>query len=249
MVEQKNTNGEKPIEQEKQTESSQTNQALIIPDMEEDRPPSEAIKRAINVITRTAVVEAQIGEEEKPQTDLIRTPWILQQFFNGEIDLDVELAQRFPQMPVMSHIKFRELGDKTRRGVATISVPDGSAQAFMDVDSESQVMQFSFTFGSMLTLRFMLQSLSEMDRLRWLELMQREQGGLAFLWGPKRWEQDYMICVSRRYFTNLYAFSPNNFEAGIRITPDVTKKLLVWVGNFWKKDEEKEDSPPTLLTW
>ncbi len=175
-------------------------------------------------------------------------PWTLQQFFNGEIDLDVELSKRFVNTPVMSTISFRSLGTKTGRSVATLATQDGAATLVFDVDAVSKEVQLSFTFGSMLTLRFGLDNLSDMDRGRWLELMRREQGGLAFLWGAERWEHDYLICIARKYFTNIYAFSPYNFEAAICMTQDVTQKLLSWLEEFWTS-ESSDEEPPKLLTW
>ncbi len=175
-------------------------------------------------------------------------PWTLQQFFNGEIDLDVELSKRFVNTPVMSTIGFRSLGTKTGRSVATLATQDGAATLVFDVDAASREVQLSFTFGSMLTLRFGMDNLSDMDRGRWLELMRREQGGLAFLWGAERWEHDYLICIARKYFTNLYAFSPYNFEAAICMTQEVTKKLLNWLEEFWTS-EPSDEEPPKLLTW
>jgi hypothetical protein len=208
-----------------------------------DAPPAETEAREIEPkVTQAPLVP------QKPERTLVETPWTLQQFFNGEIDLDVELSSRFQNMPVMSTISFRSLGTKTGRGVAKIGTQDGAAQVVFDADKTSRVVQMSFTFGSMLTLRFALRDLSDVDRERWLELMRREQGGLAFLWGPSRWENDYLICISRKYFTNLYAFSPNNFEAAVRMTPDVTAKLLDWLEDFWT-DESGSDEPPELLTW
>lgn len=179
-------------------------------------------------------------------------PWTLQQFFNGEIDLDQELSTRHKQMPVMSTIKFRGLGTRTGRGVATLSTQDNSAQIVFDADKQSKQVQISFTFGSMLTLRFHLRDLSDVDRQHWLDLMRREPGGLAFLWGPMRWESDYVICIKRKYFTNLYAFSPNHFESAASLTLDVTHKLLGWLADFWTVDtpqvtDDDEDDP--LLTW
>ena len=60
----------------------------------------------------------------KPENDSVPSeiissnpPWTLQQFFNGEIDLDVELVKRFPSMPLMSTIHFRSLGTRTGRGL------------------------------------------------------------------------------------------------------------------------------------
>jgi len=179
-----------------------------------------------------------------------QTPWTLQQFFNGEIDLDIELSKRFPSMPMMTLIKFRTLGSKSGRRVTTLASQDGSASVTIDADAETKVIQLSFTLGSMMTLRFNLSNLSDADRARWLDLMQREQGGLAFLWGPQRWQEDYIICISRQYHANMYAFSPNNFEAGIRMTPQVAKQLLDWLEEVWQENNDDDgngDSP--LLTW
>lgn len=187
--------------------------------------------------------------ESKSKSGKVDVPVILQQFFDGDIDLDLELAGRFETMPVMSIFKSRTMGKNKRRGVATISTPDGSAQLIVDADRKTQMIQLSFTLGDMLTLRFTMDELGQMDKERWLELMRREQGGLAFLWGAARWEKDYLITVVRRYYTNLYAFSPTNFQAGIRLTPEVTENLLAWLEEFWQHDELEDDQPPQLLTW
>jgi hypothetical protein len=175
-------------------------------------------------------------------------PWTLQQFFNGEIDLERELAARFPNVPLMSTIRFRSLGAKSKRGIATLATQDGTASTLVEADAASRAVQLSFSFGSMLTLRFRLDNLSDVDRSRWLELMRRDQGGLAFLWGQSRWEHDYVICVVHKHFTNLYAFSNREFEAAIRLTPDVTRQLLDWLESNWKP-EEASDGTPKLLTW
>jgi hypothetical protein len=175
-------------------------------------------------------------------------PWTLQQFFNGEIDLERELVARFPNVPLMSTIRFRSLGAKSRRGIATLATQDGTASTLVEADAATRVVQFSFSFGSMLTLRFRLSSLSDADRSRWLELMRREQGGLAFLWGQSRWESDYVICIVRKHFTNLYAFSNREFDAAVRLTPDVTRQMLDWLESMWKADEPG-DGTPKLLTW
>jgi len=194
------------------------------------------------------------SQEIEAQTDALaaspkEAPWALQQFFNGEIDLDVELNKRFPAMPMMSIIKFRTLGTKSGRHVATITSQDKSASLVVDADKETKTVLMSFTVGSMLTLRFTLAGHRDMDRDRWLELMRREQGGLAFLWGSARWEEDYLICIARKYHTNLYAFSPHQFEAAIRLTPQVTKQLLDWLQDVWEDGEDENEDPPTLLTW
>lgn len=176
-------------------------------------------------------------------------PWTLQQFFNDEIDLDAELASRFQRMPVMSRIALRDLGKRSDRAVATLSSQDGAAQLIIETDAATRIMQLSFTYGSMLTLRFTLRDLSDVDRTRWLQLMRREQGGLSFLWGPSRWESDYLVCIARRYYVNVYAFSPHQFEAGVRMTPDVLTKLLDWLAGFWREEPRDTPNDPPLLTW
>lgn len=206
----------------------------------------EAASPATPVIASQLISRQDAGRQPESSTE---PPWTLQQFFNGEIDLDVELSKRFPTMPMMSNIKFRTLGTRTGRRVATLSSQDSSASVIIDADVATKVIQMSFTLGSMLTLRFALDDLNSVDQTRWLELMQREQGGLAFLWGPERWSRDYLICIARRYYTNLYAFSPHHFEAAIRLTPDVTKSLLSWLDEVWGEEDDPDSSPPELLTW
>lgn len=180
-------------------------------------------------------------------------PWTLQQFFDGEIDLDQELSTRHKQMPVMSTIKFRGLGTRTGRGVATMTTQDNASQIVIDADKQTKQVQISFTFGAMLTLRFNLRDLSDADRQHWLRLMRRDAGGLAFLWGPSRWESDYVVCITRKYYTNFYSFSPNNFEAAASLTPDVTQKLLDWLAGFWTVETPEitagNDDENPLLTW
>lgn len=195
-------------------------------------------------------------KEIKPQSEDAltssrdETPWTLQQFFDGEIDLDKELSKRFPTIPPMTSIKFRTLGSRSGRKVATLTTQDGQANVIFDADVDTKVVQMSFTYGSMMTLRFSLNNLNASDRTRWLELMRREQGGLAFLWGPSRWNEDYLICVSRKYSTNIYAFSPRNFESAIRMTASVTKELLDWIEEIWTAEpEQQDDDDSPLLTW
>ncbi len=253
-----NTADDKPIEEStvEKTESvdttsdnSKTNpeqKAVVEKAIQKLQPPPDApvISEPAKAVTKRQDIAVTAPTPKDP-------PWTLQQFFDDEIDLDVELATRFQNMPVMSVFKSRGLGSKAGRGVATISTPDGSAQVSFDADSTTKTVQVSFTFGSMLTLRFTLDTLTDANRDRWLALMRRQEGGLAFLWGPTRWESDYMISISRQYHTNLYAFSPNNFEAATRVTPEVRNKLLDWLDGFWKhedNDEEQNDTPD-LLTW
>lgn len=187
--------------------------------------------------------------ESKSLAARVDTPWTLQQFFNGQIDLDIELTRRFPNMPMMASAKFRTLGDQPHRRVATLQAQDDSASLIIDADTRTKIIQMSFTFGSMLTLRFVFGNLNSDLRKRWMEIMQREQGGPSFLWGPDRWQEDYLVCISRKYFTNLYAFSPHNFEAGVRLTPAVMDEVLEWLKEVWLADDREDDTPPPLLTW
>ena len=216
-----------------------------------DQPVSDN-ERAIVESTLNKLQPAASSEIIIPDPEAIarvEPPWTLQQFFNGQIDLDAELAKRFQNVPMMTTVKFRDLGQETNRGVATLTTPDGAAQVIFDADKSSRIVQMSFTWGSMLTLRFTLQKLSDTDRTRWLRLMKRKEGGLAFLWGPTRWEQDYMICISRKFFTNIYAFSPNGYEAAVRLSPEVMNQLLDWLQKFWEEDSDTDDQSPKLLTW
>lgn len=191
---------------------------------------------------------------EQPDTALTgsreQTPWALQQFFDGEIDLEQELLKRFPSVPAMTTIKFRTLGLNSSRKVATLSTQDGGASLIVDADVETKVVQLSFTFGSMMTLRYALSDLPANNRERWLELMRREKGGLAFLWNEDRWREDYLICVSREYSTNIFAFSPHNFESAVRLTKKVTNELLTWLEDVWISEPElPDDDDSPLLTW
>jgi hypothetical protein len=218
---------------------------LIESEVQNDKP-SEPITPQPEIMISAQLVKADdVKALAKPSHN---PPWTLQQFFNGEIDLDVELGRRFPSMPMMSVLKTRTLGTNSGRKVAELSSQDGATSMIIDADTVSKVIQLSFTFGSMLTLKFVMSDLNNMDRDRWVELMRRDSGGLTFLWGTKRWASDYMICISRKHFTNMYAFSPNNFEAGVRLTPAVIKDLLDWLEKIWD-EPEPDDEPPQLLTW
>ena len=205
-------------------------------------PPEDVMSAQSSIIINAPQYAASVRTDE--------TPWALQQFFDGEIDLDSELSRRFPDMAVMATFKTRDTGKNSPHVIATTSTSDSSAQAVFDLDTETGALVMSFTLGSMLTLRFNLHEISQENRDRWLELMRRHDGGLAFLWGPERWEEDYIISVVHKYYTNLYAFSPANFEAGIRMTTEVIEKLLDWLAEVWGELRPPgDDEPPQLLTW
>lgn len=204
-------------------------------------------RRSITLFRENVDIEPAATESRMiPQPDA--PPWTLQQFFEGEIDLDVELSKRYPSLPMMSRLKFRTVGARSRRRVATLTTQDEAAQLVIDADVETKVIQLAFTMGSMLTLRFTIQGLSDIDRTRWLDLMRRDEGGLAFLWGPARWEKDYAICITRQYQTSIFAFSPNQFDAGIRMTASATESVIDWLTTLWDDDTPDEDSQQ-ILTW
>lgn len=177
--------------------------------------------------------------------DVHHAPWILQRHFDGEIDLDRELNARFYAMPVLSTIKTNRLD--ARRASAMITTQDGAAALRVDVDLDENVTDFVFSLRSMLAFRFALAGLGDSHRARWLDLMQHTTGRPAFLWGPTRWDSDYLITVSHQYYTNLYAFSSQRFEAGARMTPDVKDQLLDWLKTLWQP--VIEDTGPILTTW
>jgi hypothetical protein len=167
-------------------------------------------------------------------------PLTLQPFFKEQIDLNRELVQRFPNMPLMSTVKFRDLYGDGDRGVATLMSQDGAASLIVDIGANHSNMQFSFMFGSMLSLRFHLSELSELDRSAWLDNMQTRIDDIVFLWGQSRWEKDYVICVPHTYYISMLAFSPNNFEAAVRITPSLSAELFGWMRKFWYPDDSSE---------
>jgi len=60
----------------------------------DDKMPTQPIVSA-KLLVRQGSKPVQQPTNDAP-------PWTLQQFFNGEIDLDVELAKRFPNMPMVN---------------------------------------------------------------------------------------------------------------------------------------------------
>lgn len=161
------------------------------------------------------------------------TPWLLQHFLDGQIDLEAELAERYPHLPLLSVFKSRNLYERSTHQVATLSAPDDSASMLVDIDTSKDLTQFTFAISGMFSRAYTLDRPSAIDRPRWLEAMERRQGGLTFLWGASRWESDYLIWVLKRYQTNVYAFSPAGITASVRITPDVTRQLLAWLRKLW----------------
>ena len=163
-------------------------------------------------------------------------PWALQHYFDGEIDLIKDLIGRFPQVPVMSLFNAREVGETTRRSVATMATQDGAASLVVDLDVPSRAVQFTFILNSMLALRFIPGKLTDADRAQFLEPMRGETGEVAFLWDQSRWSSDYLIGATYKSFANLFAFSPHHVEAAVRLTPEVTRRLLDWLDSYWRAE-------------
>lgn len=189
-------------------------------------------------------------DTQEVESAMKQVPLTLQPFFREQIDLNEELVSRFPNMPLMSVIRFRDLYGNGERGVATLSSQDGSASLIVDISKKNAEMQFAFTYGSMLSMRFQMNELSELDRQAWLQNMETRVNEIVFLWGQSRWAKDYVICVPHPYYVSLLAFSPNNFEAAVRIAPATVSSLLAWLQRFWygkvKPKEPPKDAPPPI---
>lgn len=218
---------------------SQANPAVTT--SEYDQIPVEELVRLTRELTEriTNADRQRLAEElknsEHHRSIQTNAPITLQQFFTGEIDLDTELAQRFSSAPLISSMSAnpKNIGVLTRRASAILTSQDGEAMVTFDLRLQTGHLEVIFTASSMLSFRFDLGQIQPSDRQRWLDLMRRKTGGIAFLWTRQRWENDYMIFVVREYFTRLYAFSPKRFESGVRMTPEVIQNLLGWLENHW----------------
>ncbi|MCL4238605.1 MAG: hypothetical protein KJ047_10190 [Anaerolineae bacterium] len=173
-------------------------------------------------------------------------PAMLQQFFAGEIDLDDDLARRFANAPLLAHLRLvPEAGEPLRRQ-ATAILGSNDDVATLTVDAaldETAALVFTFTLFGTLALRFHLSPLLEPDRLRWMELLRRDSG-ITMLWTRERWEQPYLILVTREGFGRLYAFSPHGIEAAVRLTPDMIAGLVDWLKALWFPERSLPDPQP-----
>ncbi len=206
--------------------------------VEQSTPPDDATipsrKRLLEDVTHFT------NDAPSPAIPLpTATPWMLQQYFEGEIDLNKVLAGHFPQVPVMSTIHTGEMGKKSRLAVAALSTQDGAASVIAEMDLPSLALQFTFVQSSMLAMRFAPGKLTLADREQWLSVLRRESSEVAFLWDQSRWGNDYLIGVASKTFTNLFAFSPRHIEAAARLTPEVTRKLVEWLARYWNKSEKR----------
>lgn len=162
-----------------------------------------------------------------------QAPLTIKQFLRGEVDLDTELSRRFAKAPLMTSIaRAPQDARPASHATAMLTSQDASAMLSFDLYADQDVTEMTFTLGHMLALRFRVANLSGYDKRRWLDLMHRE-AGVAFLWTSRRWEDDYAIFVLRPYYVRLYAFSPQRFEASVRIIHPVARQLIDWLDMRW----------------
>jgi hypothetical protein len=160
-------------------------------------------------------------------------PVLLQQFFNSEIDLDRELAARFGAIPLMSQSSFQTTRGRVHHGTAVLASQDGAAGLRIEVDGASRALSFTYTLGSMIGVGFAPPRIGDADRAAFLDTV-RAGEELVFLWGPPRWEKDYLIFSPHKYALFVYAFSPRQTEAAARLTNDVSTRLLDWLDTTWR---------------
>lgn len=185
---------------------------------------------------------------------LRNAPATLQRFIAGETDLDEELAQRYVHTPLLSHVRFLPTPGEPVRRQTTAFFSSQDDSALMTVSApvggkNGAVVEFTFTLMSMVGLAFRVDPLTADERLRWLELVRRENG-ITVLWTRDRWEKPYLIFVVREGFARVYAFAPAGFEAAARLTPDMLSALTGWLETVWFSRQEAVEAPseqPTLL--
>ena len=162
-----------------------------------------------------------------------QAPVTIKQFLRGEIELDTELARRFANAPLLTSIARSPQDNRpANRAIAMLTSQDAGTMLTFDIYNDQNITESTFTLNHMLALRFHLPDLSSYDKRRWLDLMRRE-AGVAFLWTSRRWEDDYCIFVLRPLYVRMYAFSPQKFEASVRLTHPVARQLINWLEMRW----------------
>lgn len=199
---------------------------------------------------RLALALRESGHYHALQTT---APAEIKQFFAGEIDLDDELGHRYANASLLSHVRFTPQPGNTFRQQRTATFSSQDDSMAMSIDAypgllPGTYLEFSFILFSTFALRFLLHPIPSTDARRWLELMQRDSG-ITFLWTLNRWEQPYFVSVIREHFARFYAFSPQGYEAAVRLTPDMVSALCTWLEGIWfppgHKPEEPMDSSDT----
>ncbi len=186
---------------------------------------------------------ADLNESGHQRSIQSGAPYLLQGFFAGKIDLDVELIRRYPSPPLLSTMTFAPKPGQTRKhGFAQFASQDTASVMTIEVHGSSGALEVSFLLHSMIGIHFSLGAINEPNRNRFLELIQRPDG-IAFLWTRARWESDYLIFVIRDQFARIYAFGPGRVEAACRLTPDGLAQLRTWLGGFWTSTAAEPDVP------
>src|SRR5260370_27667921 len=77
---------------------------------------------------------AELNESGHQRSIQSSAPFLLQQFFTGKIDLDVELARRYPSAPLLSSTTFTpEPGKAAKHGFALYASQDNAAAMSIEV--------------------------------------------------------------------------------------------------------------------
>ncbi len=190
---------------------------------------SQDRQRLLRDLSGTGSLRRSIKVDQAPVT--------IKQFLRGEIDLDTELARRFANAPLLTSIaRSPQDARPASRATAMLTSQDGGAMLTFDIYSDQNISEATFTLNHMLALRFHLDDLSSYDKRRWLDLMRRE-AGVAFLWTSRRWEEDYFIFVLRPHYVRMYAFSPERFEASVRLTHPVARQMINWLDMRWAQPQ------------
>lgn len=158
-------------------------------------------------------------------------PPLLRDYMDNAADLIRELEARYQSPPLMS--LFRASETPTGLRTAVLATQDGAATLTVELNPQTATLDWTYRLASMLGLRFSVPGLSDMDQERWLDIMRDGDSEPAFLWTPQRWNADYIICSSHRYYTNVFAFSARHAEAAARLTPEAARKLLDWLQAGW----------------
>ena len=197
----------------------------------------------------------ELNESGHQRTVQSSAPFLLQQFFTGKIDLDLELSRRYPSSPLLSSASFiPEPGQQAKHGFALFTSQDNAAALSIELHGSSGALNIGFLLQSMIAVRFVLGATTDLHRKRFLDLVRRPNG-IAFLWTRERWERDYLIFVVRERYPRLYAFGPNRFDGACRLTPDGLEQLVTWLGGFWtgsaepESQDNVEESPPDAISW
>lgn len=191
---------------------------------------------------------AELNESGHQRSIQSSAPYLLQGFYTGKLDLDVELTRRFPAPPLLSNATFApKPGLHRRHGFAQFSSQDTAAS--MTIEIHNGALEIGFLLYSMISVRFILGEIAETARDRFLDLIARPNG-IAFLWTRERWEHDYLIFVIRERFVRVYAFGPGRVEAASRLTPDGLEQMRAWLTGFWHpSDELPPDEAHSTFNW